>query len=74
MFYVAKCVQLMLMLSWLVNISKCFVMFARLPNSWKLDVFFSFFLFFRIQCIEMLHVYQRVEFIHETQTGLFFQF
>ena len=51
------------------NISKCFAMlhvFCIVVNC-----IFSCLLFFRILCIEMLHVYQRVESSHETRTGFF---
>ena len=52
------------------NISKCFAMlhvFCIVVNC-----IFSCLPFFRILCIEMLHVYQRVESSHETRTGFFY--
>ena len=58
---------------------------ARVPKNCKLDIFFShFFLFFRnylhrlfkllairIVCLEVLHVLQRVESIHDTKAGFY---
>ena len=58
---------------------------ARVPKNCKLDIFFShFFLFFRnylhrlfkllairIVCLEVLHVFQRVESIHDTKAGFY---
>ena len=39
---------------------------ARVPKSCKLNIFFILVI---IRSIEMLHVFQRIESIHETQAG-----
>ena len=54
---------------------KMFCNVSGVPSICKLHFFFSFyFLFFRIPCIEMSHVYQRVESITETRAGSFFKY